>query len=126
MNDLLRLRIKAMNLFVKNGANIEQPNVIAAIIEAARHMAMVGDVATKEDTNEVLLESFDANDDIAAMVELLNPDLVRNIIGYSPDYMDFGQASAAYKAQKDEYDNFYKMINFVKQQGLSTEQNKTL
>lgn len=113
MQKLNELRSTAIKLFVKNDADLTKPNVIAAIVEAAKNMALVSDIASKYDTQDALLTAFNASDnkEVTDLIEMLNPSYIKQIIGFSTDYMDFGSANLAYENQKELYDSLYNQVN---------------
>ena len=55
---LFQIKQSAKELFVKNDADMTQDNVIAAITDAARWMALAGETATKDSTQAAVLAAL--------------------------------------------------------------------
>ena len=120
-NEEKRVWLQVKDLFIKKGAFADE-NVRAAAITAASKMALAGD--------EILLREADVIDALKnglteeGMAKIgMGPQYVQNIIGYSVDFNDFGNASAAYNAQKEQYDNLYHNIMAL---NMQKSQNKEM
>lgn len=130
-NNSIELAIlsSSKQLFVHKDVDLSKSNVIAAIAAAAGGMSLVADPdieASKETVINAIIQSYKKGDVSTAfeMVDMMNPSTVKSVIGFSPDYMDFGNAYATYIAQKEEYDKLFSLTN--KLQLTDVEQHKTL
>lgn len=130
-NNSIELAIlsSSKQLFVHKDVDLSKSNVIAAIAAAAGGMSLVADPdieASKETVINAIIQSYKKGDGSTAfeMVDMMNPSTVKSVIGFSPDYMDFGNAYATYIAQKEEYDKLFSLTN--KLQLTDVEQHKTL
>lgn len=129
MEEKLKLVIRSTSkeLFVNKEVDLQAPNIIASIVEAGGYMALASDtdICKKADAIQGLLEAYNSKGvpEVESLVESLNPNFVKANIGYAVDYMDFGAASAAYKAQKQSYDQLYNYINTLNKE---LEKSKTL
>ncbi len=127
MNYNLYLLSKSKELFLKKeDANIADSEVVASIITAAKEMSNYAPIPyTEEDTvTQELLEVYQRSDD-EEVKELIgtSPQYVKNAIGFSIDFKDANQASLAYEAEKEKYDDFYRTIekrkmNYAKEKSL--------
>ncbi len=112
----LKLKSDATNLFVNNGADITQPNVIAAITDTASNMVLATDEAiSPAEVQEAMLNIFGANenDEVRSLLGSMAPQFVKGITGFATDYMDYGAARSEYKASKQVYDNLYDGLTVV-------------
>ena len=97
--ELRTLVLAAMDAVCKKPVDLNDPKVVAAIITAASSMALATDKYSKEVTAESLLEAFKAldNEEITNLIGM-GPQYVKQSIGYSIDFNDYGAACAAYES----------------------------
>lgn len=122
------IRNSSKNLFVHKEADVTKPNVVAAIAAAAGGMALAADPeveASKEKVSAAIVQSYGTteNETVRELIDQMTPGDVNAVIGFSPDFMDFGHAYAVYKAQKEEYDQLFTLSNQLE---IRQEDKKTL
>ena len=102
------LKSNLENLFVKNGASVESPQVIGAIVTSAGAMALQSEKVSREDTIAELLDLYGKTDDeeVNQLVGM-GPQYVSKLIGFSVNFNDYGNASLEYQQRKSQYDDIY-------------------
>lgn len=110
--DDLRLRRDINSIFNVKAANINEPNVLAAIITAASKMAKCTNIVTEDMTVQQLLDLYKKSDDIqvASMIGM-GPQYVKSNIGYAVDFSDVSAAQLAYQTNKENYDKLYSTLS---------------
>lgn len=124
----MMIRNSSRKLFVHKEADLTKPNVIAAIATAAGGMALAADPeveASKQKVSDAVVQSYGAmeNEMVQQMLDTMSPSDVKAVIGFSPDFTDFGHAYAVYKAQKEEYDQLFTLANQLE---IHKEEKKSL
>ncbi len=107
--------IKSMTkkLFLKkDGVNLEDAHILASMITAASKMAICADGGNEYETMDELLDLYGKTGDknVSDLIGM-GPQYVRSNIGFSVDFMDYSCATAAYLADKDQYDQYYGMVH---------------
>ena len=112
--ELMTLKIAALDVFCKKQVDLKRPEVIASIITAASGMAVATDKYSSDVTMESLLEAFDSldNETITNLVGM-GPQYVKQNIGYSVDFNDYGGALAAYESDKDNYNRVFSQAQYL-------------
>lgn len=111
MNDL-RLKNGLNSMFNVKGSDINEPNVVAAVITAASKMARCTEIITEDMTVEQLLDLYQKVGDAQVMSLVgMGPQYVKNNIGYAVDFNDIASAQVAYQANKKSYDELYSKIS---------------
>ncbi len=112
MNDLdLRDALLKNNLekqFVINKSNLDEPQVLAAMITAASKMAKCTDNVDENMVVDEILDLYRKAEDVGVTSLIgMAPQYVRNNIGYAVDFNDYNSAIMAYKANVEAYDKIY-------------------
>ena len=111
---LRTLKLAALDTFCKMQVDLNKPAVIASIITAASRMAVSTDKYSSDVTTESLLEAFNAldNEAITSLIGI-GPQYVKQNIGYSIDFNDYGAACAAYESDKFNYDRVFSQAQYL-------------
>ena len=112
--ELRTLKLAALDTFCKMQVDLNKPAVIASIITAASRMAISTDKYSSDVTAESLLEAFNAldNEAITSLIGI-GPQYVKQNIGYSIDFNDYGAASVAYESDKFNYDRVFSQAQYL-------------
>ena len=103
---------KAKEIFVKKEADMNDPLVIASIIEAAADMSLYAGKSFEE-TYDVLLESFEVseNEDILCMLdEGIDKKTIYSKIGFILDEDNTEALTETYNRNSKDFEEFYDLI----------------
>lgn len=116
----IRLLGRIEKLFIKKPIPRMDDLTTSAIATAASEMFLamdeipeIKDNVTKEDIVNQIFDVY--NQDVSTFLQL-NPNQVKDLIGFSTDFRDYGAARMGYKSQKNEYDLLYRLIELRKQE----------
>lgn len=121
----VNLRQNAEAIFVGKDCDTMQANVQAAIITAASEMAKFGNIVTKEQTLDEMVEAYNAKDNEEVLNMLgMAPQFVKPAIGFSVDFNDYTSGQVNYELNKVAYDIFYgKVLEAIKEKEQALEDN---
>lgn len=109
MND--QIKIMAIKFFVQKEIDLNEPTVIAAIISAAKGMALCSSTVTPENVIDAMINAFDVKENADAQRLIgMGPSFVSAIIGFSINFEDPMAASLNYNLQNGEYEALFSTI----------------
>lgn len=113
LNDLI-LRQKVEKVFItKEGVNVNEPNVIAAIITAASAMSRESNgIITPDMTTMELLDLYNKVDDedVTNLIGM-SSSYVNLATGYNVEFENMQAAMGNYRSNKNSYDEIYTKLS---------------
>ena len=110
INDML-LKLKTDKTFIKKTCDRTTNNVKAALVTVASKMAIPSEIVSEADALDVLMQVYGLvdNSEVRSLIGM-EPQFVRETIGYSVDFNDASQAISAYEANRSTYDDYYRQV----------------
>ena len=124
-----QIDLKLMNLleatFIKNGASTSNPVVLAAMITAASFMGKaIGEDASVIEEEILNLYGKEEEESVTKLLNM-DPEYVKQSIGYAVDFMNKGDAIEIYRVNMDIFNKLYSLIKHRHENRILTDLSKS-